>query len=514
MPFDDDDDPSLTSTSARPNTAGGAPEDAEDALEDETQQDFRLFAQSLRGNKTKATSRTLRRGEKDFEEHGTRAQQGALESSREAMHEVLSYTRTHKPSGYIRGWYFPDRWADVPSTEEDGNSEEGAMKDKRTAPGMFTRDRVVALDLEAGLPLFRSMGRVVAGLEKETPGWGKTWLLPEEALLLVERGSLDLWWPVRGLEEIFPPQQPSGETNPRGGSKSSAGKVADDGEPDYDLGIPLSLHGAYSLFIGNDGERGKISLEKYQVYANLQRTGYTVLRATSTSLSQSPSSTPTNQSSSPKALWQWLISLVTPNSPETPTSTPRNHPAYGPLVKPGLYRSYKSVFAELSLIPRHEPRPETRSYGTPQEPFKIHFHVWKSTPGFTKSRPPPPDFRIAVVDARGSSVPTLQQLTALLESTPWDPPPQDNNGLDPAKPPNANIGQMYRRLKHGWRNAIVAVVDRGLISYLRFGEMAFSQERLFERFDGGARGGGKGKRGGRPGRGGRGRGRGGRGRGG
>ncbi|RYP60217.1 hypothetical protein DL769_008206 [Monosporascus sp. CRB-8-3] len=517
MPFDDDDDPSLTSTSARPSAAGGGPEDAEDALDDEAQQDFRLFAQSLSGNKAKATNRTLRRGEKDFEEHGTRAQQGALESSREAMHEVLSYTRTHKPSGYIRGWYFPDRWADVPSTEEDDNGEEGAKKDKRTAPGMFTRDRVVALDLEAGLPLFRSMGRVVAGLEKGTPGWGKTWLLPEEALLLVERGSLDLWWPVRGLEEIFPPQKPSGESNPEGGSRGSTGKVADSGEPDYDLGIPLSLQAAYSLLIGNDGERGKISLEKYQVYANLQRTGYTVLRATSTSLSQPPSSTLTNRSSSPNALWQWLISLVTPKSSETPTSTLRNRPPYGPLVKPGLYRSYSSVFAQLSLIPRHEPRPEAQTYGAPQEPFKIHFRVWKSTPGFTKSRPPPPDFRIAVVDARESSMPTLQQLTTLLESTPWDPPPQDNhkgNGSDPAKPPNVNIGQTYRRLKHGWRNAIVAVVDRGLISYLRFGEMAFTQERLFERFDGGAGGGGKGKRGGRPGRGGRGRGRGGRARGG
>ncbi len=536
MPFDDDDDPTLTTASAQSGVTGEVGlEDAEDALEDDVQQDFRLFAQSLSGgNKNKTSGRTLRRGEKDFEAHGTRAQEGALEASREAMQDVLSYTRTHKPSGYLRGWYFPDRWAHVPPEEEsergqaqggkDNGEKSTLKKDKRaTGLGMFTRDRVVVLDLEASLPLFKSMGRVVTGLEKEAPAWGKTWLLPDEALHLVERGSLDLWWPLRELEEIFPPD-------------NRTGAIAGDEEPNYDLGLPLSLQAAYSLLIGRDGERGKISLEKYQAYSNLRRTGYTVLRASPTHLS--PLVSAALSTIPPTTLWQWLVSLLTPSSLSGPTSSSIhiNHPAYGPLVGPGLYRSYKSLFAQLALIPRHEPNPGTQSYGPAEEPFRIHYHVWKSAPGFTKSRPPPPDFRIAVVDARESSVPTLQQLTALLESTPWDPPgttalppPNSNsntgnnatpNANGTRKPntsnPNMNIGLTYKRLKHGWRNAIIAVNDRGLISYLRFGEMAFAHEKLFERFDVAPRGGGKGKRGGRPGRGGRGRGggRGGRGRGG
>lgn len=563
MPFDDDDDPTLAAAPGQLGAPGAVPDDAEDALEDEAQQDFRLFAQSLSGNnsKTKTSGRTLRRGEKDFEAHGTRAQDSALEASRDAMHDVLAYTRAHKPSGYLRGWYFPDRWAHVPSEENAGGEEEDSIEDegndtgndgdpaaatdkknkKKASPGMFTRDRVVVLDLEASLPLFKSMGRVVTGLEKGAPAWGKTWLLPEEALHLVERGSLDLWWPTRGLEEIFP-QKNDGADSVLGGSNV---KVASDDEPDYDLGIPLSLQAAYSLFIGQEGERGKISLEKYQVYANLRRTGYTVLRATPTPLA--PSNSASLSTSPPTTLWQWLVSLFNPRSPDSSTSTPpTNPPPYGPLVKPGLYRSYKPLFAQLAIIPRHEPKPDTQCYGPAQEPFRIYYHVWKSAPGFTKSHPPPPDFRIAVVDARESSVPTLQQLTALVESTPWDPPPaataprprppqnanKDNNNINnsngngtttptPAQKPNTNstpynpnmsIGLTYKRLKHGWRNAIVAVVDRGLISYLRFGEMAFAHERLFERFDGGSRGGGK-RGGGRSGRGGRGRGRG-RGRGG
>ncbi|KAK7755034.1 tRNA-splicing endonuclease subunit sen54 [Diatrype stigma] len=574
MPFDDDDDPTLTAASAQPDALGALPEDVEDALEDEAQQDFRLFAQSLAGNsKTKTSGRTLRRGEKDFESHGTRAQEGALEASREAMHDVLGYTRTHKPSGYLRGWYFPDRWAHMPPEDadeedeedvDDGNNENGGdtaakkkeKKDKKASPGMFTRDRVVVLDLEASLPLFKSMGRVVAGLEKGAPAWGKTWLLPEEALHLVERGSLDLWWPMRGLEEIFPPQT-EGANKSREDSDAvpggANGKVAPDGEPDYDIGLPLSLQAAYSLFIGNEGERGKISLEKYQVYSNLRRTGYTVLRATPTPLS--PPDSASSLTARPTTLWQWLFSLFSRPSPNfsnsisattPPPPSPKNPPPYGPLVKPGLYRSYNPLFAQLAIIPRHEPKPNTQSYGPAQEPFRIYYHVWKSAPGFTKSRPPPPDFRIAVVDARESSVPTLQQLTALVESTPWDPPTpvssapprnrvKDNGSSSDAaaaaagtkKPspgpqqssynPNMNIGLTYKRLKHGWRNAIVAVNDRGLISYLRFGEMAFAHERLYERFDGlgrgGGGGGGKGKRGGRGGRG-RGGGRGGGGRGG
>jgi tRNA-splicing endonuclease subunit Sen54 len=113
-----------------------------------------------------------------------------------------------------------------------------------------------------------------------------------------------------------------------------------------------------------------------------------------------------------------------------------------------------------------------------------------------KTKPPPPDFQMAVVDARESSVPTLGQLDALLLSTPWDPPSEKDEG-------KTGAGFIYKRLKHGWRNAILAIVDRGLISYMRFGEMAFGEELLYE--NSGSRP--KAKRGGRAGRG-RGRGRG------
>ncbi|CRK29395.1 hypothetical protein BN1723_018396, partial [Verticillium longisporum] len=54
----------------------------------------------------------------------------------------------------------------------------------------------------------------------------------------------------------------------------------------------------------------------------------------------------------------------------------------------------------------------------PEDPFKVFFHVWRPSkhPVFSKSDPPPPDLRIAVVDARDTFVPELEQLEALFDS--------------------------------------------------------------------------------------------------
>lgn len=191
----------------------------------------------------------------------------------------------------------------------------------------------------------------------------------------------------------------------------------------------------------------------------------------------------------------------------SPLNTPINHLSYGPLVKPGLYRSYASIYKHLAIIPRHKPTaiPNDPS-PAPEAPYRVVYHLWKPAriPTFAKSNPGTPDFRIAVVNARTTSLPTLTQVSSLLESTPFDPPTGQLLGRG-----NRNL---YGRVRHGYRSVIVAVVDEGLISYMRFGEGAFGEEMLFEEFDAGLRsgpkGGGRGGRGGGRGRG-RGRGRGG-----
>ncbi|KAK3344406.1 hypothetical protein B0T25DRAFT_326683 [Lasiosphaeria hispida] len=499
MSLDDDDMP----TTAPIASASADQEDAPtgDEVMDEEIQDFRLFRKDKN-----ISAQTIRKGEKDFESHGTRAQEDALEQSRQAMKEVLSYTRVHQPHSLVRGWYFPDWWAEWPGKEGEsaaGKTTPQGTQGKEKRPFAHMRDRVVIL--EGSYVSSANLGRAVTGQPKETPARGKDWLLPEEALYLVERGSLDLWWPTRGLEEIFPPSKPDlkdGKARPE--SEPAATSEADlVGQPfeanatdeanEYDMGIPLSVQAAYSLLIGNDGERGKVSLQKFQVYSNLKRAGYNVLRApplAEQSTPQTPSVT----------LWQWLSSLLPSGSDHQPKP-------YGPLVQPGLYRSYVPIYRQMAIVPRHKPSAAPSSLWLPEDPFSIHFHIWKAAPKWSKLRHPPPDFYLAVVDAQETGVPTFREITALIDATP----------PAPGKPEWTGPGRMYARLKHGHRNALVAVVDHGIINYMRFAEGAFGEELLFERFDsrnaprggkGGGRGGGKNSRGGRGGRGGRGRGRG------
>ncbi|KAL8365761.1 hypothetical protein RB595_004509 [Gaeumannomyces hyphopodioides] len=492
MAFDDDAVPAA----AQPSGGGAAA--AAEEIDDEVQ-DFRQFSSVF--NKKGFSSQSIRKGEKDFEAHGTRAQETALEQSRRAMEEVLEYERVHKANNWCRGWYFPDAWAVHP--EDGGGASRAARDDAEQKREVCPRDRVVALEADSGRWLI-STGRYIPNVSKSQPGWNKLWLLPEEALFLVERGSLDLWWPTRPLEELFPGNQAPQRAPPEGPEEgeATAATLADASEKvevdEYDLGVPLSLQAAYSLLIGHEGERGKVTLEKYQVYANLRRCGYIVLRAPLL-----PQRTPQPPATKAHAtIWQWLFSLI-PVLNGRGAANPAATAAYGPLIRPGLYRSYEKVFEQLHIVPRHVPAEHTQEpHPGATDPFRIHYHVWKASnsEGFSKTRPGPPDFHVAIADARDTAVPSLGEVSALLASSPWDPPSR-RFGPGPA--------QLYPRLKHGYRSVVMAVVDRGLVNYVRFAEAAFGEEPISSRFDATnpPRGGKLGARGG--GRGGRGRGRGG-----
>jgi tRNA-splicing endonuclease subunit Sen54 len=498
---------SITSPSQTIATASSLPPEAaaddfttEDLMEEEgaASQDFRAFAASLQSQSKSSSSshqfrktagvsaQTIRKGEKDFESHGLRAQEDALEQSRAAMRDVLSYTRVHSVgqkagAALVRGWYFPAWWEGysevVEEEEEDKREVEG--RESQRKPYGHIRERVVVL--EGSSPASHSLGRAVTGQAKDRPARGKDWLLPEEALYLVERGSLDLWWPLKGIEEILPPEGVAA-------GKEGEGEEEADEEDEYEMGFPLSLQAAYALLIGNDGERGKISLQKFQVYSNLKRCGYNVLRAPP--VARQPPLPPTTPITT--TLWQWFSSLL---------ATSPHHLPYGPLVQPGLYRSYASIYRQMALLPRHKPSTSTQqTASSASEPFTVHFHIWKAAQKWTKLRHPPPDFRLAVFDAQESAVPSLSEISALLAATPPAPGKPEWTG---------HPGRLYARLKHGHRNVLVAVVDHGVINYMRFAEAALGLEELYARFDAprgggrksGGRGGGRGGRGGGRGRG-------------
>jgi tRNA-splicing endonuclease subunit Sen54 len=147
------------------------------------------------------------------------------------------------------------------------------------------------------------------------------------------------------------------------------------------------------------------------------------------------------------------------------------------------------IYRRLSLIPHEDPSIPDPPARPTSPPFRLAYHVYKPSTPFRKSAPPEPDFRIAVVNARTTTIPTLSQLRALLESTPLDPPRGDKMDR-----------QLHMRLRHGYRNVILAIVDQGVVSFLRFGDAGFSKEKIF-----GDKTGPKGpKRGGFSGRGGKG----------
>jgi tRNA-splicing endonuclease subunit Sen54 len=307
----------------------------------------------------------------------------------------------------------------------------------------------------------------------------RIWLLPEEALYLIERGSLDIQWPDwRDMHD-------------QGGDEVEEGSEEDGGEPFGEL--PMSLQGAYASLIGKSG----LTLERYQVFAWLRRLGYTVIRAPTwddgctrmkgqaTVPAASPPITKAREQEKdsqqgqqhqqqatrtgiPGLIDRLLSYLFAPSN-----STSKACPAFGPLVAPGLYRNYNDIYRALRLIPFDTGRSTFQSsalraapVSVPKAPFCISYHVWKPSTTYRKTNPPEPDFRVAVLDARDTSVPTMGQIGALLDSIPDDEPPKD-------KPLGA-------RLKHGRRSVMLAVVDMGVVSFLRFGEAAFGAEKLFE----------------------------------
>lgn len=439
---------------------------------DETQ-DFLLLA-SL---SSKSGHRLPKRGEKDFERHGTRHQDDMLSASRQAMHDALDHTRVHTARGHVKAFYYG---------VEGLSRNDFVAEDWRQGLG---DDHVVLVESFKG-PHFRTMGKTTLGKKRTT-----LWLLPEEALYLLERGNLDLRWPSQATFRRIVAEEERDRT--------SQDQEAQEDQAEDDDEVPMSLQAGYAMLIGDESDKGKVSLERYTVYANLKRTGYVVLRASEwdpVALASRHEPVGEVATESP-SIFTWLFGKFFAEEQV-------KHAAYGPLVKPGMYRSYNSIYRQIAIIPRHKPSATPDGVSpNPELPYRIVFDLWRPTkiPTFAKSSPGSPDFRMAITDARFSTIPTLAQMTSLFESARWEPPSAALTG--PQK--------TYQRLQHGWRNVVLAVVDQGVVSYLQLSEAAFGEEKLYERFDRGrshnAKRGGtsRGTRGGRGSGRGRGRGRGG-----
>ncbi len=473
---DADEDEIPTSSAICSNPHG---EDPDDDLEDGTQ-DYRLL-------NTLSTSRTAqstlpKRGTKDFEPNPTRQQSSALDASREAMHNALSAIRVH-PGGksHSVGIYVGAR--------EKIREERFRVKFDGEEEG----SRCVVIYR------WRSTHAKTVG-RADRRGW--TWLTPEESIYLLERGSLDIRWGNVNKDAgdgYMLPQEQSKEQTKEGRGGEGGDTEPKERDPEH-AELPMSLQGAYATFVGSSG----LTLDRYLVYAGLKRAGYIVQRAptwsdeqdgqinghTATAEAHEYASTsnaslvPSSTSSSPTLIQRLLSWLINPHRQPS-------RPSFGPLLAPGLYRNYNDVFHALALIPYHtsslptsppsRPSIPSRPQHHPRPPFTIAFHVWKPNSAYRKSSPLPPSYYVSVVDARASFVPTASQIGDLLDSMPDSPLEKEKEK------------RIEARIKHGRRSVVMAVVDMGVVSYLRFAESESGAGKLFE--DKAARGAGA-KRGG------------------
>jgi hypothetical protein len=304
----------LPTAMGKPAPHHGGSDDPRAARDDEAEDgdevvDYRFLA-ALAASSAGQQGKIPSRGIKDFEPHGTQLQSATLDASRDAMHAVLREERAHRGDASVAVW------------DPEGGGSWVVHATGKWAVGVG-RSRRVAVgdgDAEEGGGKQKSVARL--------------YLLPEETLWLVERGTIDLRWP------------------------SGDGKV--DGE-----GLPMSLQAAHAMLLGKQKPDG-LTLEKFTVYQYLKRAGYNVERAED------------NWDNVPSGgRWALLGQLLRVAS-KTMGSGPAVARGAGPLVTPGLYRDYSKILPRLEteltqvrvhISPRlHHPLPLAARHTRPDQP--------------------------------------------------------------------------------------------------------------------------------------------------
>ncbi|CCO33893.1 putative tRNA-splicing endonuclease subunit sen54 AltName: Full=tRNA-intron endonuclease sen54 [Rhizoctonia solani AG-1 IB] len=331
-------------------------------------------------------------------------------------------------------------------------------------------------------------------------------LMPEEVLYLMERGSLFCW------KE----------------SEVSA-SMKDELESDFDdcnltIGTPMSVQQGFTELIGVDG----LELQHYLVYAYLKRLGYTVSRTSApTNTPLYPLAPPNNSDvttlsykarSSMLLISQSLFSFIGAIQSKLNSLLFGFHGASIGGMLGLMPRSFTngSMFQPLrTMVSGHDVPLRRKELGTSSPvrdaTFKVFWNVWKPSTPWRKLDVPKPDFEVAVVDARKTPVPDIYQLTKMFASAePRPPPPPRKRGppnskaasqpsqKKPPQPKKANeaappslwdrirqtIGiaspsptqkpNPFVHLKAGRKSVIVAAVDGGMVSLVRFGEGDFA----------------------------------------
>ncbi|EJD55646.1 hypothetical protein AURDEDRAFT_78886 [Auricularia subglabra TFB-10046 SS5] len=366
-----------------------------------------------------------KRGEKEYEPRaasGTSLQQHLLERSRNAMFDAISGVRGANHKSISHGIWIPSI----------------ARAHVTIARGSH----------------FTTIGTSVS--RDPPPAPKRLELLPEEALYLIERGSMFCW---------------------KRTSSDMGSELA---------GIPMSVQQAYAEMIG----QADTTLDHYQVYAYLKRLGYNVLRT---------------RPVPPPALPRWWRRLLNPVCSlvgrlaglvySIGTFFLPKRDWWRPLLLQqwGLPRDYSRLFERLRIIPSgHSLALHTahlRKNLLKDSPYRIFFDVYKPGHIFRKSERPPPDYQVAVVNGRTTPMPTIHELTALFDTAGDWRVTQKGKQAPPSTIPRRwwQIGLLrgvekavpqrqtnpFVALRAGTKSVVIAVVDAGTITCYRFNRGAF-----------------------------------------
>ncbi|ORY82110.1 hypothetical protein BCR37DRAFT_37092 [Protomyces lactucae-debilis] len=195
--------------------------------------------------------------------------------------------------------------------------------------------------------------------------------------------------------------------------------------------LPLSVQAAYALCLDKD-----VSLAQYQVYSHLKRAGFHVLRATQVK-HDIPSFLTTLQDSM-RRVSRTLTQLQS-----------------GCVDARSVYRSYTQLYNRLAMSPCHDPREQINT----TTPSRLHvcYDVWKPGVHFKKSMPGEPHFRVCVCTT-DDAMPLRAEMDALLASIP--------------------LHTQTPTLRDGYRESLIlAIVDAGVMSLLRLGDISFSTHK-------------------------------------
>ncbi|KAH8104966.1 tRNA-splicing endonuclease subunit sen54 N-term-domain-containing protein [Phellopilus nigrolimitatus] len=347
-------------------------------------------------------------------------------------------------------------------------------------------------------------GEVKEGAQKEKKVEKVVELLPEEALYLVERGSMFCWAQVDGMRH--------------------------DRCEDLE-GTPMTVQQAYMDMIG----REDLTLERYQVFAYLKRLGYTVTRARPPDAFYTippPFPKASSTKTSAGVLARLAELFIAPFRTVFGSSSTKID-WWRPLGTGGLlhrFLSYSSVFSTLRFIPSGYKlpmsQPSDSSIDSPplqtSSPYEVFFNLYKPATSYRKTAPPPPDYSLIVVNGRTTPMPTLHELSRLFDELPELPlpgprkrPPQAQpalnkdskaetgqipliqpspplsvfqrilqllrslfhrrNDMDKDPPPRPRRPNPFQVLKTGKKMIVIAAVDAGMISFFRFGQGSFDE---------------------------------------